>query len=93
MKRKELQEILLSHILKGKGSQDRYNISGQYGYSYNDSLEYISVYYVNEQGEVFEEFFQYTYQLEDIPLKGFFKSSSDRVKMNKVRSYINKYMY
>lgn len=93
MKRKELQEILLSHILKGKRSQDRYNISGQYGYSYNDLLEYVAVFYVNEQGDVFEEFFQDAFELEDIPLKGFFKSSSDRVKMNKVRSYARNYMY
>ena len=92
MKRKELQEILLSHILKGKRSQDRYNISGQYGYSYNVLLDYVAVFYVNEYGEVFEEFFQYDYEFKDTPLKNFFKCS-DRVRMNKVRSYVRDYMY
>lgn len=96
MKRKELQNKLIEYIIKGMGSQDKYYISGSYGYCINDLLEYVAVYKVEEvNGEVYieERFFEYPWELEDTPMKGFFKSTSERVRMNKVRKYINDYMY
>ena len=96
MKRKELQNKLIEHIIEGKGSQDKYYISGNCGYCINDILEYVTVYNVEEvDGEIFieEKFFQYDFELDGTPLQGFFKSTSERVRMNKVRKYINEYMY
>ena len=96
MKRKELQNKLIEHIIEGKGSQDKYYISGSCGYCVNDILEYVTVYKAEEiDGEIFieESFFQYPWQLEHNPMKGFFKSTSERVRMNKVRKFINEYMY
>ena len=96
IRKTDIQNKILEKILENKGSREEYLISGVYGCSYDESLEYLSVYY----GEVFhdeiiinEMFFQNDYEMEGTPLQGFFKSTSERVRMNKVRKYINEYMY
>lgn len=96
IRKTDIQNKIIEKILENKGSRDEYLISGVYGCSYNEGMEYLAIYH----GEVFhdeiiidEMFFQYDYQLEGTPLQGFFKSRSERVRMNKVRKYVNNYMY
>ena len=96
IRKTDIQNRILEDILKNKGFGDDYYISGCYAYVVNEHMEYLTVYHGESiDGEILinERFFQYDFEMEGTPLQGFFKSTSERVRMNKVRKFINEYMY
>ena len=96
IRKTDIQNKILENIFKNKGFKEEYYISGCYAYVVNETMEYLIVYYGEAiDGEILitERFFEYDYEMEGTPLQGFFKSTSERVRMNKVRKYVNNYIY
>lgn len=70
--RKAHKTILNNYILENKGSNDIHYISGRYGFSYNSSLDYISVYKIEKsekQGYYYIN--NYPYELKNEEAEGY----------------------
>lgn len=66
--KKEYKNILNDYILEHKGAADRHELRGGFGFSYNDILDYISVYKLeiledNKNGYYYIN--HYPYKIED----------------------------
>lgn len=95
--RKVMQEKLKKHIESVKGTHDQYCIRSNYGISYNDLFEYVSLYGIilNEntgEYEVTEIIYQYDYEIEDNLGINFFKMS-DNTKLKKAKKIIEALCY
>ena len=94
--RKAHKTILNNYILENKGSNDIHYICGRYGFSYNSSLDYISVYKIEKsekQGyEIQDYFFQGAENYKYILGKNFLNNSID-TQFKKIRSYFKELYY
>jgi len=71
--KKEYKNILEKYILNTKGGADRYHIRGGFAFSYNDILDYISVYKI-ENININNGYYyinNYPYKLEDQTAAGY----------------------
>lgn len=65
--KKEYKNILNDYIVEHKGAADRHELRGGFGYSYNDILDYISVYKI-ENLNIFNGYYyinNYPYKLDN----------------------------
>ena len=95
--RKVIQEKLKEYIESVKGKHDQYCIRNNYGISYNDIFEYVSLYEITlnentEEYEVTEITYQYDYEIENNFGRNFFKVSDD-TKLKKAKKIIEELCY
>lgn len=88
MKRKERVEKLMDYVHKTCGKYDCIEQSGNYAFSYNYGLGYVSMFYVHNDGEVLEDFVDGEHNIEDILGKKFFDNALS-TQFKKVRKRMN----